>query len=700
MPILYDSYQLENSKLTKPYQGSTLNELIKVSDVMQDRYDASTIGIDQIDEFLKNVKALPQDTPLLKQRVAEYKNKIAEWSGRKDLENVTRDVYKAGKQLANEYKNFSDNMQRSAAYQKEIEDAVQKGPANGGISRTRADQLLRVSHTLYKGMKYNPEEGYQGQFTGVGAAPEVDHAEWIKKVVGDIAEKKGGSVHEGPAGDYFIKTGNTYERITKDMIDNAITAGFNLDERLQADFTQRANLSAFEYRNATYDDLPKELADEAKSKGLSPQEAMLQYSHSGLMSNLRQLGYKYAKNNSTSLQEYNGMTIEGQVKAHKLTQPDTLLSLSTTTPGSGTSIKTATDFDKTISTTQKEHDKVFGEYRDWLKDKVRDAKGHIYKTNPDGTRIDVTDEAEKYRGILKRHRADLDNLEEIKNEAAKEAGYDPKKTLTPKLKNEAKGYAALMMTTEYSPSVPPKMFGMTPEEKADYIKAEEQRRAEATTQYENDYISKHSPGYSAYEQKLKSKLNKNAESSSISLIQDPQVKKAWSENITALTSDLGLKDGAIAFTIGSGPDQGKQISASQYKGIQGDVEVIGFETAKDGTTQIKVRAFKDVKGAKTKGKDLLLNLGHTDVDKWLEKNMSPEEFDAFKNEGWIKQQLNNKTRRAEVPIPGTRQKAKIRLENDQWVVSFPGEGGQSEQIAMSYMGIVDLLYKEAPKYIK
>ena len=127
MATIYDSYQLANSERVRPFVGSTLNELHSTSEVMQQRYDTSVLGMDAMGEFMKQAKALPQDQALLEERLKHYKGKLEDWSKRADLENVPMDVQRAARSLGNEYKNFSDNYQKAVADDKRIEEMVAKG---------------------------------------------------------------------------------------------------------------------------------------------------------------------------------------------------------------------------------------------------------------------------------------------------------------------------------------------------------------------------------------------------------------------------------------------------------------------------------------------------------------------------------------------------------------------------------------------
>lgn len=710
---LYDQYRLANSKLTAPYQGSTLDELIKVSDVQQQRYDASQTGMDQIDEYLKNAKVLPEDQALWDQRKAEYKKTLAGFAQRGDLENITRDVYKAGKRLGDEYNNFASSyksvMENKADLDKQIEA--------GHIAKGTADWKMAMNRAAYKGLKYDPNSGeYSNHYQGEVAAHEVDVNDWMHKAVGDAMASSGKSYKE-VAGEYYIQgSGGGWRKLTEAETNNIWQKAYALDPKIQADFKQRSEIVGFQGSRMHVADLPDLTTKQVVNKkgklvdvqvpyqlksdiqtqiaqGVPEAEAMhdafKDMKSRDLMTNMRQFASKYAFSETSSESKIDGLSYTGQASLKHVGEPDTLLSLAVTTPGAGSDIKSAYGFHDLQATTQADHDKTMADYSTWLKGKTVDYKtGHVYEMR-NGEKVDVTDKADQFRSQIKSMRTNLDNLESVRKEAVAESGYDPGKNITPQLIKDAEN-AANDIYSGYR--------GVAPGTSKENAAAEDKHMKETWAAVKDEYIKTHSPGYAEYEKALKAKTSTNAETSSLVLIQDDQVRKNWSANLKALTSNLGLNEGDLSFTIGSGPDQGKQITARQYNGIQGDVEVAGFETDKEGNTIIKVRAFKDVQGAKTKGKDILMNLGHTDVDKWLQRNMSPNDFLNFKREGFLKSELNNATRRAEVEIPGTNAVAKIRLENDKWVVSLPGEGGHNEQIADSYQGILNILDQTAPKY--
>ena len=329
---LYDGYQLENSKLGRQYVGNTINEVMKVSEVMQGRYDQSQLGMEGIGAMMRNAKALEKDKELLASRMKEYDNQLKSWAQREDLENINVDVAKGARRFTEEYKNFADNLQRASAWREELDKAVNEGK----ISKSSADDLYQRDMYMYQGMQYDPTTGrYEGQFNNRGFAKEVDATAKLKGILGDMAAQKGGTLVESPNGDYFIKQGNKYERITQDRIDSAVQSALTLDKEWQADIAQRADLRGFKAAasglrlkdlEGAKDAQATMLASAVKEKmesGMSERDAIYstfrEAEGKNIEKSIRSLSNKYAYDNRWTEFEYDGRTIEGEKKVTEQT---------------------------------------------------------------------------------------------------------------------------------------------------------------------------------------------------------------------------------------------------------------------------------------------------------------------------------------------------------------------------------------------
>jgi hypothetical protein len=706
MPGLYDSYQLANSRLNRQYTGNSLDELTKVSDVMQSRYDASVAGMEGLDQYIKNAKALPQDQQLLADRTQQYTNQLSDWSKRKDLENVTMDVAKAGRRYANEYQNFASRFAEYNAYRESLDKKVD----DKKLSRGTADQLLAMSTDKYQGMQYDKTTGkYSGIFNGRESANEVDIPEWVKKVAGDIAASKHGTLVEGPQGDYFIKNGSSMERITQDQINKAVKAGLDSDPEIQSHINQAAMLSGWRASKLNLSDLGetgKGLAKIALQSGIDPKELLNQYGANQekgrIVKDIYGLASKYAYQKSETSHEYDGFTVEGHRKANK-PYDDAMLSISSTSPGTGIKIESGADFQQLKSDTEAGLKGSIQSYSHVLKQNEQlgtpiqkgtgDLQGRFWRLNKDGTKTEVTDEIAPLQQNIEYNKKLLDYHNEVDQEAQKVSGFD-KESKNPVLLKKAQAAYDKVMGIGSSVS---NAFGHT--ETKETIAQKKQ-----TAQQAYDAVMQDSPAYKEYVEEVKKRLSNPAESSTILAITNPEDKKGWSDAITNMSSKLGLDDGALAFTIGSGPDQGQQISGKDYDQIKGAVDVIGPSTDQHGNIILLARANKDIKGKKTSGKDLLLQLPQTSVLDYLKGkvnngDITQAQVDQLQTESVLKQQLDNKYRRASMYIPDTNVAADVKQEGQKWIITYPlADGNTKRVVALSYQGISDALHQATKDY--
>lgn len=327
MASIYDGYQLANSNLVKPYQGNTLNELMKVSDVMEDRFNASIIGIEQYQGLARTVKARAEDQPLLNQRLKEYDANIKKYADRPDLENVPIEIHKLGRRFAEESQIFAQQAAKEADYQKHLDDLVEKGPGKGGVSRQTALALAARSKERSQ-LQFDPQSGrYSGGFQGNTIASEVDINDWIKKVAGDVAASKGATIVEKEDGLYFHKEGHSDERVDfETQIRPAIQRAYSLDPEIQSDFVQRAQLTgwklkglkAADIKDSTTQKAIQDLMQRGASESDAVQAVVSAQTHKDLVDTLQNYGSKYAYAKHEDSYEYDGLTVSGQQAANKL----------------------------------------------------------------------------------------------------------------------------------------------------------------------------------------------------------------------------------------------------------------------------------------------------------------------------------------------------------------------------------------------
>jgi hypothetical protein len=710
MPGLYDSYQLANSTQVPAYVGSTMPEMVKVADVMQHRYDDAELGMEGLGTMMKDAQVLDKDKGVFAQRLKDYQDQLSQWAQRPDLENVQKDVAKAGRNFANEYKNYASRLSQAYEYKKQLDDQVDKGHIDQGT----ADDLLNMSHDYDQGIKYDAATGrYDNvRFTGITPSKTVDRIELAKKAAGDIAASRHATLVSAPdgSGNYWMRIGNSYEAIKPAQIESAMKAAMANNLDLKADMQQRQRIAAWKARGAKFADIKDEklkatIQDAADKAGVSPDAYTDAYmrqkaakdEYDDDYKNIMQLASKYAYTKVDTQNTIDQETIQGKHQGEQ-----DLFAISTTNPGPGTNIQSVSDFTDLKGSTQVAHDQAMQNYSDWMDQQNRVGKlssgagGKVYRINPDGTKTDVTDKANELRSAISTKRDELSQHEIVDKAARLASGYNPDDPANKKVLGKA--------ADEYAWSqLNAAMNAGGGQGGGSWANLTEDKKKDMLNLYRNTYIKENSPGYGKYLEELQKRMNPAATSGTMLMIGNENTKKLWSENLTALSSQLGLKNSSLSFKIGSGPDQGKDITADQYDGIKGKVDVVGFDTDENGKPVLKLRAFANVKGKKTEGENLVLNLGNTNVDDWLQQQVKNHKLDAgqydqYRRVGWLKGRLNNPYKTTTVKIPGTETDASIRSEDGKWVVSLPTKEGQSEQTADSYEGVLSILQQAGSNY--
>lgn len=306
-------------------------EMIKVADVMQQRYDASELYMEGLQTAMNGAKVLGKDQGLFNQRYGEYQKKLDEWSKRADLENIHKDVAKSGRAFANEYKEFSGNLAKAQAYQAELDDKVDKKL----ISRSTADQLLQMSHDQYKGLQYDPTTGrYSGQFSGASSANEIDPLAFTNKALEGFAASKNGTIRKTAAGDYFLKTAHSEERITAPQVRAILKSAMDSDNEFKSDLNQRMTLAQWGARHNTLEDLQgsddmmkdaKEYMDRGYKENQAVAMAKGNAAGNRFINDIYGMGMKKVYSDVSDERSLDGLTVEGQKRANEKDQPFFLL---------------------------------------------------------------------------------------------------------------------------------------------------------------------------------------------------------------------------------------------------------------------------------------------------------------------------------------------------------------------------------------
>ena len=568
MPTLYDSYQLANSTNIPQYQGSTVGEMAKVSDILQQRYDAAELGLEALDTGVKNAKVFSKDQALFNERAKSYQEFLKQTTARPDLENVVKDVAKMGRQFGTEYKHFADNLGRVQAYQEELDKAVK----DKHISKQTAQLKLNQALDGYGGMQFDPNTGrYEGQFQSTGYAREVDTAEWIKKVAGDVAASSNRTAVEKEGTLYFQTQEGKLEEIDYEkQLRPHIERAYALDPEIQSDFAQRADLNAWAAsRNFEYlKEEEKAPYLEAEMRTGTPAAKLFEQEQRGkvgqaLYDTLLDTGRKYAYRKTESSNTFSGETFEMARRKKKLEDEVDPLITSILQPTKILESGDPIDLDNAIGEKKKAHQQSYDDYVAWAKKNgVNKVNGRYIAANGE----DVTFAHQKWVDALQQVRLAESGMQQLKDQAMQKAGF----SITPALKrraNEAyeKAYQALDIGGG----------------KTGISSADKERKAR-----EAYYAVIHNtPGYKEYKRVLGELSKGQAMQIGLTTFASKSANEQALNGFKNLALNLdadGLEFGALGLQWGAGTNAGKNLTADDYSKIRDRAEFAGVGIDTDG----------------------------------------------------------------------------------------------------------------------
>lgn len=702
MPILYDQYQLANSTQIPRFVGSAVPELMKVTDTLQNQYDYGVQFADSLDYALKNSTASKFDEPEFAKLKQEYKNRLEQYAKSGDYENMWRKVAMDARDFAGKYKNFAENQAAISKYMTEEGERMSKGD----ISKADYEANLRRIQDNYQGLRFNPETGqYENKFSANPLVKAPDMIEKINKILTNTHPTVRGYDFKGMSADNMFEYSNGSEtkKLSWDEVEKYVKSGLSIDPEVQSYIAQQRELAPYMYgfSNRISEDKAKEYiintnmgpALEYMKQGLSAKESLFRGLQDQRLSQLNAGIYGLARKGVVDeRKDHSGRTLSGYGSS-KLGKEDdaknNAFAASLASPGGGATISGVGDFENKESTAVADYNKAMADYASFVKDKTLHPSDGRITVVENGVTKDVTAEANEFRKRIKDAEQEKKNYEAIKVAAMRESGYDPN-NIPAALKKEAqqaydKAYSMLHTRVTTSPTSGASTGG-------DPL-SESQRKENAQLAYQNVIQNKvKNPLYAKYEEALVKRMNNEAESDAVVLIGNKAAKDLWSDNLTGLISGLG-KDTPLTLNYANGMDKGIQLSADDYSNLEGKIDVIGFQKNEKGETELLLRATEDIKGKKTKGENLLVSLGRTDVDKWLAKNMPQEEYTHFQNVGGVKRTLSNPTRRGEFELTNDPKgpKAVVSKEGLRWKIEYPSKNGT---IAVNYADGYDAISRQ------
>jgi len=196
-------------------------------------------------------------------------------------------------------------------------------------------------------------------------------------------------------------------------------------------------------------------------------------------------------------------------------------------------------------------------------------------------------------------------------------------------------------------------------------------------------IIKNSPRYKAYQEELKKRMTGTTVGSDLFGFMNEKTAEGISKNVEGLVSSLGLKNGAIPVQ----DKNGQQLTADQWDELKGNMRAIGVTYTGDPSSPMAlvVRAFKDVKGKKTSGEDMIVKLPSTNIQAIAEQGMDGTQRDYMRRAAGLATSLNNVTR--SFKADGVSIKANTEDPRGGWTVQTNGK----EKTAYSFKDIFEFL---------
>lgn len=729
---LYDSYNLQNSTAIPRYQGSTVPEIEQVANVNQGRYDTAQNYMDATDQAMAQTSANPNDPggqKILSQLNQEKKAKLEEFSNRGDLENLWRDTMLEAKDYA---RRAAPIVQNSKA----INDWSEKLDKNEKIDPETKSAAKLKALTNYSGLQYDPSTGrYGNSFQGDNVMEKVDIPEKINKWLQEAhPEIRGSKITRDTDGEWKYTSGNETKtlpmddymetdargnKVRRQGVRSIIQAGVNLDPEVMPWINQESSLEPYKqgiHAKRSRANIANLLGSDsnigaiiksASDQGQDPLKAVQGYMSARKKQSMLNDIFSYAgkgvvdEKKTESGQELGPIAIERMKKA-LAAKEDQLLPMNYTAYTGGAAINNSDDFEKLLGKNGDDAKTLAQQYEAYKSQPGRtfDPKtGKITQVGEDGNQVDVTEAGNQIYNNLQQKLKEGQDLRNIKEAAARSAGYDPSKA-SPQLLKEADSKYQDYMSGR----------GLTEQERgAPYSQIEQEANAARL-----DHIRKSSPRYKEFEQELASRLNGGTEQSKVWGLPNDKMKQEMGEMLNNLGGKgLGLKSGMLGFNIANGPNQGEQITAKDYDELQGKIEPVGItHSSKDGSTQLVVRANQDIQGKKTKGENMILSLPDAGgLDEYADKRLgNDQDRYEFHMDKILKTGLNNPVGRMDYAVRDNTGKAisSIRIQrnkganngNGAFNITVPGPSGPVQIQKDSYEGVSALIKQIQEEYLK
>lgn len=678
---LYDGYRLANSNQVKQYQGSAVPEMVAVNNEMQNRYDKSQDQMDYVGRFMNSMQALPGDQAALQDVSNQYKGKLDSLSQRKDLENAVRETSILARDLPQDYAPFAARISARKTYQDDLQKMYEKGDIR---SRETLDKLMKHSDNTNTIQKDPMTGKYKGTYSGYNPAKEIDKNKFVDDAMQHVAPQVLGFKTTNVNGEWLADVGDKTRKLSPAEIDKVMNSAYANSEDWQSYMKQEKmlNTSGQDYSKVTPDMfnlnqaigqklvpgtgknqsaklMPVTLQDTIKEKmsqGVSFGEAVKDIQQGLIQRKHEQEGRDYAHKYAINDRETENTlrTNDNFWKENEEKKKTPLQVATTMTLGGGDEVKDVGDFKDVKSKVKDGIDASAADYANWIKGKT-DGKvkydlggGRIGYKGPDGKMVDVTEDANAFRGSINYAKQKHDQLTAIDEAAMREAHFDPTKIPASVKADADKVYKDI--TTQFTTGANSKKIlkshgtksGEVIDESRPYTAAEIRDKAERARQ---DYLKLHeneAPGYSAYKDALTRRMKGTTVGSDLFTFRDESTVENLSKNVEGLVSGLGVKNGVVPVQ----DKNGKQLSAGDWDDLKGHMRAIGVTYTGDPQSPVALvmRGFKEVKGKSTSGEDMIVKLPNTNIQSIIGENMNQAQKDYLQRSSGLAASLNNAAR--------------------------------------------------------
>lgn len=570
----YDQYQLSNSRLVRPYEGSVLNELTSVAGTLQQRFDIARETDDQSKMALKSLQAAPfeGDQALKAQLIQQYTQRLADRAAKGDYENMERDTRMDARQMVQEYKPIADNLARYQAYQKELQDELNKGTIK---DPAKVQKLLALSAQRYKGLERDPVTGeVRNGFSGIQAVKDIDVAEKIDKWMKDVAP----TVIEGEVkytdGKWMkYKEGRT-TTLTQGEINRVIAAGKTLDPEFRAWEKQEMDLATVGMDNVDIDKIP----DGPEKAGLLYTAASTGTPVVDLLKNMAQTkrrneiygamgayGSKYIRDDRKTGEGITGgdpYALQNNQK--KLDDQDIVLSMPIYQPEPGSGLEGGAHLRQSLEKANQTAQKSRMDFDNFVTSSGIRPAGNGRYVDAEGN--DRTQAYLERKMLYDQALRTAENLERIDLRARKATGFSLGK-ITPEMMAKAQKAAER------------EVGRMSSGPGAAYITQKEKDKVYNRTVA--SYLRENDPNYKMYDEYIKNDTEKGAQLVNIQNFTSKSVNAQATNLFKNL--NLGLMDkGTQGLVWATGKDAGKNMNAEDYERIKGEAEFAGYGLDTDG----------------------------------------------------------------------------------------------------------------------